>query len=56
MQWNSAATARCQERTGPHPSIDGVAFRPGVFLVCSRLRASIEAAAGAGSLPVVDER
>lgn len=57
VQWNGAAIGRCQERqrAGEHPSSGGAAFRPGIFLTCSQLRASIEAAAGAGSLPVLDE-
>lgn len=58
VQWNSAAAARCQERqqAGEGPAIDGAGLRPGVFLGCSRLRDSIEAAVGAGALPVLDER
>lgn len=58
VQWNGAAMGRCQERQKEraNPSDDGPGLRPGVFLVCTKLRASIEAAVGAGSLPVVDER
>lgn len=57
VQWNGAAIGRCQERqrAGEHPSSDGAALRPGMFLTCSQLRASIEAAVDAGSLPVLDE-
>ncbi|WP_409427365.1 hypothetical protein [Mycobacterium sp. SMC-11] len=56
VQWNGAAMARCQERqsVGEHPSVYGADLRPGTFLVCARLRASIEKAVGAGSLPVLD--
>lgn len=57
VQWNGAAIGRCQERqrVDAPQSIDGAALRPGMFLVCTKLRASIEAAAGAGSLPVLDD-
>ncbi len=56
VQWNGAAMARCRERqsVGERPSVCGADLRPGTFLVCARLRASIEEAVGAGSLPVLD--
>ncbi|BBX12835.1 hypothetical protein MNVM_19160 [Mycobacterium novum] len=50
VQWNGAAVDLCKER-----QTAGAGLRPGMFLVCTKLRASIEAAAGAGSLPVLDE-
>lgn len=57
VQWNGAAADLCKERqtVGANPSVDGAGLRPGMFLVCTKLRTSIEAAAGAGSLPVLDE-
>ncbi|ORA82539.1 hypothetical protein BST28_03095 [Mycolicibacter kumamotonensis] len=57
VQWDGAAIGRCQERprADARRSVDGAALRPGMFLTCSQLRASIEAAVDAGSLPVLDE-
>lgn len=51
VQWNADASARCVERrqadrmTGHHRE---------PFLVCSALRASIDAAVAAGGLAIVD--
>lgn len=58
VQWGSAALAQCEElqKAVEHPSIDGAVLRRGTFLVCSKLRASIEAAVVEGSLAVFDER
>ncbi|MGB6146704.1 ferredoxin [Mycolicibacter algericus] len=57
VQWSSAAMAQCTERrrASEHPTFVGAILRPGMFLACPQLRASIDAAAGAGSLPVLDE-
>jgi len=59
VQWTAQASARCAERAqtpAPTQSADGrPESRPGVFLACTRLRASIESAVGAGVLPVLDE-
>jgi hypothetical protein len=56
VQWNAQASARCAERAQTPASADGLPqSRPGVFLVCTRLRASIESAAGTGALAVLDE-
>ncbi|GFG71399.1 hypothetical protein [Mycolicibacter senuensis] len=58
VQWSGPATDRCLERrqTPEHSAIDGTALRPGVFVVCARLRASIDAAVSTGALPVLHER
>lgn len=57
VQWNGAAISRCRERqrVDEPTSIEGAVLREGIFLVCAGLRASIEAAADAGSFPVLDE-
>jgi hypothetical protein len=49
VQWSAGATARCAER------LDAERI-PGhrIFLVCSALRESIEAAVAAGELKIVD--
>jgi hypothetical protein len=49
VQWNAAATARCTERLQAE-HIPG----HGIFLVCSALRDSIEAAVTTGELTIVD--
>jgi hypothetical protein len=50
VQWTADATARCAERREAE-RIPG----HGVFLVCSALRASIEAAVVGGELAIVDD-
>lgn len=59
VQWDAGSLARCRERAEmlSHPeSGHGLgAARPGLFLACARLRASIEYAAGTGTLPVPAE-
>jgi hypothetical protein len=59
VQWDAGSLARCRERAEmlAHPEIgNGLgAARPGLFLACARLRASIECAAGTGTLPVPTE-
>ena len=52
VQWDGEAMATCLERR------DAAAIAQhtrGLFLVCSRLRDSIEEAARGGSLPILDE-
>ena len=49
VQWNADATARCTERL----QAERIAGH-GLFLVCSALRDSIEAAAMTGQLAIVD--
>jgi hypothetical protein len=52
IQWTAEAVARCEERR------DADAFAGhgrGLFLSCSALRNSLVAAAGDGSLPIVDD-
>jgi hypothetical protein len=49
VQWNADASARCAERLEAQ-RIPGY----GVFLVCSALRESIEAAVTTGELTIVD--
>jgi hypothetical protein len=51
VQWNAGATARCTERL----QAERIAGH-GLFLVCSALRDSIEAAAVTGQLTVVDSQ
>ncbi|MGB9306693.1 MAG: ferredoxin [Mycobacterium sp.] len=51
VQWNAEATARCTERL----QAERVAGH-GLFLVCSALRDSIEAAALTGQLTIVDSQ
>ena len=55
VQWDAGALAQCRERSQPMAHPDAVTPRPGLFLVCARLRASIEAAARTGAVPVLDE-
>jgi hypothetical protein len=51
VQWNSDASALCAERR----EADRIAgHHRGVFLACSALRESIEAAVATGELAVVD--
>ncbi|MGB9224374.1 ferredoxin [Mycobacterium sp.] len=49
VQWNADATSRCTERL----QAERIAEH-GLFLVCSALRESIEAAAVTGLLTIVD--
>ncbi|MDP7701221.1 MULTISPECIES: ferredoxin [unclassified Mycobacterium] len=49
VQWNADASARCLERRDA-----GTAHHQSLFLACSALRDSIEAAVAAGDLAVVD--
>jgi hypothetical protein len=49
IQWDTEATARCLERR------DWAAAAQRLFLVCSKLRDSIEAAARSGAIPLLDE-
>ena len=51
VQWNADATARCAERL----EAERIAGH-GVFLACSALRDSIEAAAVTGLLTIVDSQ
>ena len=52
VQWNATASATCQERR----DADALAGHGrGLFLACSALRDSLLAAAGDGSLPIVDD-
>ncbi|MGV0746485.1 ferredoxin [Mycolicibacterium sp. XJ870] len=53
VQWDSVATGRCVERRQTREQVPEM--RPGVFLMCSRLRDSIEMAVRAGGLPLLDE-
>jgi len=59
VQWNAQSLSRCRERAEmlaqAESGNDTGGTRPGLFLVCSGLRASIESAAGTGALPVLDE-
>lgn len=60
VQWNGDSAGRCHERRRQAEqcsptSIGGTILRPGTFLVCPMLRASIEEAATKGSLPILDE-
>ncbi|SON63344.1 hypothetical protein MSIMFI_04874 [Mycobacterium simulans] len=53
VQWNAEASALCAERR----EADRIAgHHRGLFLACSALRASIEAAVAAGELAIVDGR
>jgi len=59
VQWDARSLARCSERAEilQHPEAAdrlGLA-RPGLFLVCARLRDSIESAVGEGALLVSGE-
>lgn len=58
VQWSALAMDRCLERrqAPEHSAIGGTALRPGLFVVCARLRASIDEAVSTGALPVLDER
>jgi hypothetical protein len=49
IQWDTEATVRCLERR------DWAATAQGLFLVCSKLRDSIEVAARSGAIPLLDE-
>lgn len=51
VQWDAEASALCFERRNAVPPAGG---QPGLFLACSALRDSIEAAVAAGDLAVVD--
>jgi hypothetical protein len=50
VQWNAAASARCTERQ----DADRIAGHGALFLSCSTLRESIEAAAATGTLAILD--
>lgn len=50
VQWDADATARCAERREAHRITED---RRGLFLACSALQRSIEAAVVAGELSVV---
>ena len=52
VQWSAQASAQCLERRDAE-KLNGHGY--GVFLACSALRDSISIAAGAGTLPIVDE-
>ncbi|MCV7285523.1 ferredoxin [Mycolicibacterium wolinskyi] len=52
VQWDAAATGRCVERRQTREQ--ATELRSGVFLMCSRLRVSIEMAVRAGTLLVLD--
>ena len=51
VQWNRDATARCLHRQ----ELDAIRRATRPFLVCFRLRDSIDNAARRGTLPIVDE-
>lgn len=60
VQWSGDSSGRCLERRRQGEqrspmSLGRTFLRPGTFLVCPMLRASIEAAASRGALPVLDE-
>jgi len=50
VQWDTEAVRRCQQRQ--HAAVQQAR---GLFLVCPKLRHSIEDAARSGALPIVDE-
>lgn len=52
VQWDAAAMAACAQRREAAALAAG---DNGLFLVCSDLRAAIEAAARKGEVPIVDE-
>lgn len=52
VQWNAAATARCEERHDAR-KLDAHGA-PGVFLACSALRDSVADAVIDGKVPIVD--
>ena len=52
VQWNADATARCAERARGRPHRRSPVA--GLFLACSALRDSIEAAVQTGELAIVD--
>lgn len=52
IQWNAEAMGRCQERAEA-AKLAGHGL--GLFLACSALRTSLLAAAGDGTLPIVDD-
>ena len=51
VQWNREAASRCVQRR----ELDSLQRTDGPFLVCFKLRDSIENAARRGALPIVDE-
>lgn len=53
VQWNAAASGRCPQRRDAE-ALGGHGNR-GLFLGCSSMRASVEAAAVDGVLPLADE-
>ncbi len=52
VQWTGTALSRCEERCTVE-QLAG-ASRPGLFLACSALKASIADAVRAGAVPLVD--
>ncbi|PND55430.1 ferredoxin [Mycobacterium sp. ENV421] len=52
VQWSESAFSRCEERCTA-AQLTGES-RPGLFLACSALKASIAAGVHAGTVPVVD--
>jgi hypothetical protein len=52
VQWDSAAVAKCPQRRQAEQLTH---HSPGLFLVCSELRDSIEAAARRGAVPILEE-
>lgn len=52
VQWDADASARCLERRA---AMQIAGHHRGLFLVCSALRDSIEAAVAAGELAIVDD-
>lgn len=60
VQWDRTSMSQCLERgkAQEQPSQAGfsaAALRPGMFLVCAQLRASIEEGVSTGSLRILDE-
>jgi hypothetical protein len=54
VQWNAAASALCAERRDADRIAGHHVVQGGLFVVCSALRDSIEAAVAAGELAIVD--
>jgi hypothetical protein len=52
VQWDTEATARCLERRDWRAASQQTC---GLFLVCSKLRDSVEDAAHSGAIPILDE-